>query len=51
MTTTLTNANTQKIKAQRELLNTYQKEQVEYILGHINEIRNLVDNRQSRIAW
>ena len=48
----LTNANTQKLKkTQRELINAYQKEQLEYIHGQINKIRNLVKDRLSRIVW
>ena len=39
------------LKAQRELINAYQKEQLECIQGQINEIRNLVEERQSHIAW
>ena len=31
----------------RELIDTYQKEQLEYIQGQINEIKKLVDDRQS----
>ena len=47
-----TNANVQKLKkAQRKLINIYQKEQIEYIRGQINKIRNSVEDRQSRIAW
>ena len=34
-----------------ELINAYQKEQIEYIQGQINEIKNSVEDRQSRIAW
>ena len=47
-----TNANTQKLKkAQREIINAYQKEQIEYIQGQINKIRNAVEDRKSCIAW
>ena len=47
----LTNANAQKIKkALRELIDAYQK-QLEYIQSQTNEIRNLVEERQFRIAW
>ena len=47
-----TNANVQKLKKpQRELTNTYQKEQNEYIQGQINKIRNSVEDKQSRIVW
>ena len=47
-----TNVNAQKLKkAQRELIIAYPKEQIEYILGQINEIRKSVEDRQSRIAW
>ena len=35
-------ANAQKFLAQRELTKTYRKEQLEYILGQINKIRNSV---------
>ena len=39
-----TNANAQKFKkAQRELINTYQKEQIEYIQSQINKIWNSVE--------
>ena len=37
----------QKLITQRELINTYQKEQLEYIQGQIDKIRNLVEDRQS----
>ena len=47
----LTNAKAQKLKAQSELINTYQKEQIEYIQGQINKIRNSVEDRQSWIVW
>ena len=41
----LTNTNTQKLKkAQRELINAYEKEQIEYVQGQINKIRNLVED-------
>ena len=46
------NINAQKLKkAQNELTNTYLKEQTEYIQNQINKIRDLVEDRQSRIAW
>ena len=38
-------------KAQNELANIYLKEQTEYIQNQINKIRDLVEDRQSRIAW
>ena len=48
----LINANAQKlIKAQSELINAFQKEQIEYIQGQTNKIRNSVEDRQSWIAW
>ena len=47
-----TNVNAEKLKkVQREVTDTYQKEQLEYIQGQINKIRNSVEDRQSRIAW
>ena len=47
-----TNANAQKLKkVQKELFKTYQKEQIEYIQGQINEIKNSLEDKQSRIAW
>ena len=46
-----TNVNAKKLKAQIELVNAYQKEQIEYNQGHINKLRNSVDDRQSQIAW
>ena len=39
------------MKAQSEQINTYQKEQIEYIQGQINKIRNSVDDGQYRITW
>ena len=46
------NVNAQKLKkAQRELINAYQKEQLEYSQDQINKIRNSVEDIQSRIAW
>ena len=43
--------NVQKVKkTQRELINAYQKEQIECIQGQINKIRNSAEDRQSRIA-
>ena len=48
---TQTNANAQKIKTvQNEQINAYQKEQIEYIQGQINKIRNSIEERQSCIA-
>ena len=38
-------------KAQSELNIAYPKEQTEYILDQINKIRDLIEDRQSRIAW
>ena len=32
-------------KAQRELISTYQKEQIGYIQGQINKIRNSIEDR------
>ena len=47
-----TNANARKLKkAQNELINAYQKEQMEYIPGQINKIRKSVEDRQSRTVW
>ena len=47
-----TNAIGHKVKkAQNELINVYQKEQIEYIQGQINKFRNSVKDSQSRIAW
>ena len=31
--------------------NIYQKERLEYIQGQINKIRNLVEEKESRLAW
>ena len=46
-----TDANRQKLKkSYKELTITYQKEQLQYIQGHINKIRNLVEDRESRIS-
>ena len=46
------NTNAQKLrKAQSELNSAYLKEQREYIQDQINRIRDLVEDRQSRIAW
>ena len=39
------------MKAQNELNNAYQKERMEYIQGHINKIRNSVEDRQFCIVW
>ena len=47
-----TNTNALKIKkAQNELANIYLKEQTKYIQNQIDKIRDLVEDRQSRIAW
>ena len=47
-----TNINALKLKkAQNELTHVYLKEQTEYIQNQIHQIRDLVENRQSRIAW
>ena len=46
-----TNINAQKLKKQNELTNVYLKEQTDYIQNQINKIRDLVEDRQSRIAW
>ena len=47
-----TNANAQKLKkAKKEQTNTYQKEQLEYIRGQIDKIRNSIEDRQSQSAW
>ena len=47
-----TNTNARKLeKAQYQLAGIYLKEQVEYIQIQIDEIRDLVEDRQSRIAW
>ena len=49
---TNTNTNALKLKkAQNELANIYQKEQTEYIQNQIDKIRDLIEDRQSRIAW
>ena len=46
-----TNVNAKKLKkAKRELINAYQKEQIEYIQEQINKIRNSMEDRQYRIA-
>ena len=46
-----TNANPLKLKkAQNELADIYLKEETEYIQNKIDEIRNSVEDRQSRIA-
>ena len=37
-------------KAQSELTNEYQKEQIEYMQGQINKIRNSVEDRQSQLV-
>ena len=47
-----TNTNSLKLKiAQNELANIYLKEQTEYIQNQIDKMRDLVEYRQSRIAW
>ena len=46
------NANERNLKKpQRELINTYQKEQFKYIQGQIDKIRNSIEDRQSRLTW
>ena len=41
------NANAQKLKkVQSELINIYQKQQIEYIQSQINKIRNSLEDRQ-----
>ena len=45
-------ANKQKIyKARRELKKTYKNEQLEYIQGQINKIRNSVEDKKSPFVW
>ena len=47
-----TNNNTLKLKkTQNELANIYLKEQTEDIQNQINKIGDLVEVRESRIAW
>ena len=47
-----TNTNTRKLKkAQYQLAGIYLKEQTEYIQNQIDNIRDSVEDRQSRIAW
>ena len=47
-----TNTNARKLeKAQYQLAGIYRKEQTEYIQNQIDKIRDLVEDRQSRIAW
>ena len=47
-----TNTNALKLKKpQNELANIYLKEQTEYIQNQIEKSRDLVEDRQSRIAW
>ena len=47
-----TNTNALKLKtAQYQLAGIYIKEQTEYIQNQIDKIRDLVEDRQSRIAW
>ena len=48
---TNTNALKLKKKAKKELASIYLKEQTEYIQNQIDKIRDLVEDRQSRIAW
>ena len=48
--TTKTNAIKLK-KTQHQLIGIYLKEQTEYIQNQIDKIRDLVEDRQSRIAW
>ena len=38
-------------KAQKEITNLYQKEQLEYILGQIDHITNSIEDIQSQITW
>ena len=46
-----TNTNARKLeKAQYQLKGIYLKEQAEYIQNQIDKIRDLVEDRQSRIA-
>ena len=47
-----TNINALKLKkAQNELANIYLRKQIEYIQDQINNIRDPVEDRQSRKAW
>jgi len=47
-----TNTNLHNLrKAQIELTKTYKKEQTEYIQAQIDNIRQSVEDRQSRLAW
>ena len=47
-----TNTNASKLKtAQYQLAGIYIKEQTEYIQNQIGNIRDSVEDRQSRIAW
>ena len=47
-----TNTNALKLrKAQNQLAGIYLKEQTEYIQNQIDKIRDLAEDRQSRIAW
>ena len=47
-----TNINALKLKkTQNELANIYMKEQTAYIHNQIDQIRDSVEDRQSRIAW
>ena len=46
------NGNAQKLKkAQSELSNAYQNEQIECIQDQVNKIRHPIEDRQSQIAW
>ena len=46
------NTNALKLKkAQNELANIYLKEQTEYIQNQIDKIKDLIEDRQSRITW
>ena len=47
-----TNTNARKLeKARYQLAGIYLKEQAEYIQNQIDKIRDLLEDRQSRIAW
>ena len=39
------------MKIQRELNEMYQKEPREYIQSEINKVKNLIEDKQSRISW
>ena len=47
----LTNVNVQKLKKTQKELTHAKKEQLKYIQGLINKIRNLVENEQSQSTW